>query len=86
MIDIQVSDDAIKTRIIDVVCAQYNRPEFVGKDENGDDIPNPTSKADFTQNIVKSFLKEVTIAYEAGKAADAARILAVNKVKDEIVI
>lgn len=76
--------DELKDRVIDALCGQYGRPETVNVD--GVDVPNPTTKNQFAQNIVKSFIKEVVMAYEANKAGEVARKAALNKAKDEILI
>lgn len=54
------------------------------KDAEGNDIPNPQTKPQFAKEIVKRFCKEVVQAYEAGKAAEAARKTAAEKASSEI--
>lgn len=85
MIDIQVADKVLESRIIDAVCGQYKYQDKI-KNENGLEIDNPISKAAFTQNIVRSFLTEVTVAYESNKAAQIARDACIAKAKSEISI
>ena len=82
MIDIKIEYEKLKQRVIDGVCSQYKRPEKIIVD--GKEVDNPTSKADFCNNIVKSFLKEVVTAYEANKEAEFARLVAINKAKAEV--
>ena len=82
MIDIKIADEKLKQRVIDGVCGQYKRPDKVIVD--GIEIDNPTSKNEFCNNVVKSFIKEVVIAYEANKDAEVARLATINKAKVEL--
>jgi hypothetical protein len=83
MIENLIPDEVVRKRVIIAVCGQYQRPDKV-KDKDGLEVDNPTSKTDFTNNILKSFLKEVTAAYEANKAGEVARQAAVAKAKTEV--
>lgn len=85
MIKDLIADEVMRARVVDAVCCQYNRPLKV-KDADGKEIDNPVSCEEYCDNIVKSFLREVTVANEANKAAEAARHDSITKAKKEIVI
>lgn len=82
MIDQLIPDKLTRDRVVEAVTDQYKRPARVLVD--GVEVDNPVSKEDFTNNILKSFLKEVTMANEANKAAEFARQIVIAKVKAEV--
>ena len=77
-----IFDDVFEERIIDSICIHYGRPEKVKQD--GSDIDNPVSKKEFSENVLKSFIKEIVFAVEGNKAANESRKNAIEKVKLEL--
>lgn len=57
---------------IEAICVNYGRPEKVAQ-QDGSQIDNPVSPEDFTNNVIKSFIKDNIKAYRASKAAEKAR-------------
>lgn len=76
--------DNVVNRVINAFCTVYRRPDTV-VNAQGETVDNPTSKAEFTRNIVKSFMHEVMASHEGNIASEAARIEAINKAKTEVV-
>lgn len=75
----------VPDRIVQAVCLQYGYKSKV-KDENGKETDNPETDCDFCVKIVKSFLKEVTVAVEGEAAARDARKAAIEKATKEVII
>ncbi len=80
-ITIEIPEDKIQA-VIDAFASNYNYPEQI-KDENGVMIPNPTTKAQFARNIIKSFIKEVYVANQV-KSIDEQKKVAINTANQEI--
>lgn len=78
---IEIADSDI-SRVIDAVCANYNRPEQVENpdfspdeevsDTNPDMIENPETKNQFANRMVRKFLSDHVAAHEVRVAKEAA--------------
>jgi hypothetical protein len=68
--------------VVDAFADQYNYQETIG-DEDGNQIPNPTSKNQFAKNIIKSFVKQVYVAKKV-KELDATRQTTVDNAETDV--
>ena len=89
-IKITIPNDKVQ-RVLAAFTEQYNYPENVPDPRLPPGpgvpmIPNPVSKPQFAKNIIKSFVKEVTVNWEAREAGEAARVAAFNTGVQEIEI
>ena len=62
IISVYIPDNDV-SRVYDAVCAHYNY-QVNTVDENGQPVPNPQTKAEFTNGIVRGFLSEHLHVYE----------------------
>jgi len=79
-ITLTINDDQ-KDRVITALSEQYGYKEKI-EDDKGEIIDNPVSSGEFCRNIIKSFIKNVVIAYEANRAAESARKAAIANAED----
>lgn len=80
-ITIVIPDDKV-TAVVDAFCTQYNYKETItGID--GEPLPNPTTKAQFAKNVIRSFIKEVYISASV-KPLEDTRKTTIETAKTEI--
>lgn len=72
--------NAILNRVTDGICGQYSYQATI----NGS--PNPETKAQFAQRMVREFIKNTVKGYEATVAQDAARTAAIASADTDIVL
>jgi hypothetical protein len=77
--------DAIAVRVLNAV-AYYNGYTDMVWDMDGNQSPNPVTKAQFAKDVIKIFIKNVVVAYEAMKAAEDARQAATDAANSQITI
>ncbi len=75
----------VLSRILDAFAAEYNRPDTV-LNEQGEQVSNPESEADFAKRKVMEYIKSVTKSYEAKAAAETARQAALDAAESEITL
>tara|TARA_R100000808_G_C2145353_1_gene153170 strand:+ start:837 stop:1133 length:297 start_codon:yes stop_codon:yes gene_type:complete len=78
---IEIADSDV-SRVIDAVCANYNRPDqvknpdFIDEMEASEEIPkiidNPETEFQFANRMVRKFLSDHVSAYEVRVAKEAA--------------
>lgn len=68
---------------IEAICKMYNRPQKI-RQQDGTEIDNPVSAVDFTNNVIKSFIKENIKAYKASLAAEKAREAALSDLDKDL--
>lgn len=49
--------------VLEAFCTSFNYQEFV-IDENGDTIPNPVSKSEFSKGVLINFIKDTVKSYK----------------------
>ena len=77
--------DAQATRVVNGMAGQYGYEDFLVNAETGQaDIPNPESKQAFVKRMVKEFIKNSVVAYEASQAGETAREAAKATAKSEV--
>lgn len=59
---IEIEDSDVE-RVINAVCANYNRPDYI-VDNNGINVENPESKFVFANKMVRQFLSDHVKKYE----------------------
>ena len=59
---IEIEDSDVE-RVINAVCANYKRPEYI-VDNNGINVENPESKFVFANKMVRQFLSDHVKKYE----------------------
>jgi len=74
-ISIYVADSDV-TRVYDAIANNYKYQATTGFDDNGSAIPNPVTKAEFTNSVLQGFLAEHVKVYELEKARQAAEAAA----------
>jgi len=77
--------DEIAPRVIDGVAGQHGYQETV-LDEEGNEIPNPETKAQFAKRVILEGVKNAVLSWEAVQAAEAARTAAIDLANEEIVL
>lgn len=77
-VKITIPDDKV-ARVRDAICGQFGYAE-----ELPGGTPNPVSKNQFVKNVIKAFIKDAVIKYEAAKAADLAKKAAIAAADSEI--
>lgn len=75
--------DPVDARVLDGVAGQYKYQATI-KDAGGATIPNPETKAQFVKRVIRGFVKQSVVAYEAGVAAETARQNAVDQATSDI--
>jgi hypothetical protein len=55
--------DSVAPEVIQAFCVNYNYQATI-TDENGDEIPNPESKAAFTRRAIREYVKNVYLKYK----------------------
>ncbi len=83
-ITLTVPDD-IAPRVVDAVCARYGYSDTI-TDDQGNVIPNPTTKAAFMRVVLYQFLKRTVIVYESDKAGQEAQQTAEQAAEADIVL
>lgn len=79
--------DALLQRVLDGFAGQYGYAATIPDPNNpSSNIPNPQTKAAFTKQRVLEFIQQVVIAWEAKNAGETARIAAVTKAQNEIIL
>jgi len=68
---------------IEAICKNYARPLKITQ-QDGTEIDNPITPELFTNNVIKSFIKENIKAYRANKASETARLAALEQVDKDI--
>lgn len=63
--------DADVNRVLNAMAKNYNRPDTV-IDDNGDEVDNPETVAQFANRMVRKFLLENVQAYEVKEAKRSA--------------
>lgn len=76
---------AQRTRILDAFTTAYSYQPTM-KNAQGQDIPNPQTRAQFMKAKLAEYVRESVKAYEAGQASEDARKAAATKVDAEVVI
>jgi hypothetical protein len=86
-------DNARIARVVDAICANNGYQETVPNPDPTWDgvlkpqyIPNPQTKAQFTNAWLRKTLKEQTRQHEGNRAAESARVAAMAAVDVEITI
>ena len=74
-ISVYVKDSDID-RVYDAIANNYKYQATTGFDDNGAAIPNPVTKAEFTNGVLQGFLAEHVKVYELEKARQAAEAAA----------
>lgn len=65
--------DAAVTRVTDAFTKQFAYQDTIPDPNNpGATIPNPETKAQFVQRMIRNYIKEVVASYEARVAGDTA--------------
>jgi hypothetical protein len=59
--------DEVAPQVINAFATLYNYQATIDTDENGDDIPNPESKAAFTRRMIREYVKNVYKAYKVAE-------------------
>ena len=67
---IEIADEDVN-RVLNAMAKNYNRPDTI-IDDNGDEVDNPETVAQFANRIVRQFLAENVKAYEVKEAKRAA--------------
>jgi len=90
---INIPDEHVD-RVVSGVANQYGYQEFLDNPdfnhleeisgENPETIPNPQTKGQFVNQVVRGFLIDNVKAWEAKQAADAARQAAIDSVNIDI--
>lgn len=90
---INIPDEHVD-RVVSGVANQYGYQEFLDNpdfndleevsEENPETIPNPQTKGQFVNQVVRGFLIDNVKAWEAKQAADAARQAAIDSVNIDI--
>ncbi len=73
--------DQLVSRVIDGMAGQNGYQAFL---DEGQTEPNPESKSQFAKRMVREYIKNNVIAWEANQAVDEARDLAVEAAENEI--
>ena len=63
---ITIPDNKV-AEVIEAFAIMFGYPEIV-EDVNGDDIPNPQSKAEFAKEKIREMIKETYLRYKARQA------------------
>lgn len=77
--------DAVAPRVIDGFTGQHGYQETV-TDAEGNEVPNPQTKAQFAKQTIGEFVKNSVMAYEANQAVDTARTSAIDSVETDIIL
>lgn len=87
VIGVNITDQTLATRIVNAICGQYGYKDMVpGATPTAPPVPNPVSKPNFANDVIKRWLKENVQAWETNQAGDAARKTANDKVAVEVII
>lgn len=77
--------DTFADRVIAAISDTYGYQETI-RDEEGNEMPNPQTRAQFARSQVLRFLKETTVAYEANREASLAREAAREQADSDIAL
>lgn len=82
MTTIKIPDRHVQ-RVVDAFTLAYKYQETL-LDENGQEIPNPVNKRQFTKNAIWSFIKKTVGSVEAHRDAEAVRKAKLAQVEQEL--
>ena len=72
--------DAQATDILNDFCV-YQGYKSIIKDDQGNEIPNPQTKAQFAKAVIANFVKESIKSYRANASAEIARLAKITEVE-----